>query len=476
MTVMKITWILVAAAAAFGCSGPSDPMLSEDVGLVSEAGPFRVEARFDPDPPKRGTNRVELRVTDPSGAPVESVSVGGAAVMPAMGAMPEMRAGGVARALGDGRFGLELELSMAGAWPLALTVTGAGGETGVIAFDYKTGVPVKLAGTRARQPGESVTERGAVDIDTAQRQRIGVKTAVVRKMPAVAPLRALGRVVYDETALTDVTLKFQGWIGEVLVDSTGAPVSAGEPLFTVYAPELLSAQEEFLESARRGSTLLPSARRRLLLWNLTDGQIDALAARGTPLTYVPIHSPASGVVIEKTVVDGSSVVAGQHLYRIADLSTVWIDADIYEADLALVKPGDTATITLSYVPGETFDGVVDYVYPYLDTATRTGRARVVVDNEAGLLKPGMYADLQLRAPLGDQIVVPDSAVLRSGEKDIVFVDLGDGRLAPRRVELGQRTAGGYVVRAGIAAGDTVVTSGNFLVAAESRLQAGLDSW
>ncbi len=462
--------VVVAAVAAVSCSGPSG---SDEAGLSAKAGPFRVEAVFDPDPPQKGSNVVRLRVLDDTGAPVEGVSVRGAAVMPAMGAMPEMRAGGEAKSLGEGRFQLDVDLSMSGSWPLTVSITDGEGRKGTVGFNYKTDVPVRVAGARSTSSGDSA---GVIEIDARQRQLIGVKTGVVTRAPAKMAIRAVGRVAYDETGLTDVTLKFQGWIGEVFVNTTGAPVDEGAALFTVYAPELLSAQEEFLESARRGSTLLASARRRLLLWNLTDGQIDALAEREKPLIYVPIESPASGIVVEKNVVDGSAVAPGQLLYRIADLSQVWIEADVYESDLPLVEVGAPAQISLSYLPGETFEGVVDYVYPYLDSPTRTGRVRIVVPNDGGALKPAMYADVELTAALGEQLVVPEAAIIRSGKTDLVFVDLGDGLLGPRRVQLGRRTKDGYVVRSGLEAGETVVTSGNFLIAAESKLKAGLDQW
>lgn len=461
---------IVVLALLAGCSRDSG---SGAAGLAAKAGPFRVEARFEPDPPQKGTNRVALKVTDAAGEPLDGASVQGAAVMPAMGAMPEMRAGGRAASLGGGRYEIDVDLSMTGAWPLTVTITGTDGVTGSIGFNYQTGIPVRLSGAR-KAAGEAGA--GTVDLDARQRQLIGVKTADVTREAAEQEVLAVGRVAYDETTLTDVTLKFQGWIGEVFADTTGAPVAAGAPLFTVYSPELLSAQEEYLESARRGSTLLPSARRRLLLWNLTSEQVDQLRERGKPLTYVPVLSPASGIVVTKNVVDGSAVKEGQLLYRIADLSTVWVEADVYEADLGLVAPGQRATVRLSYIPGQTFEGVVDYVYPYLDSPTRTGRVRIVVPNEAGSLKPGMYADVAFRIPLGEQVVVPDGAILRSGKTDLAFVDLGDGRLEPRRVDLGRRTTNGYVVRSGLEPGETVVTSGNFLIAAESRLKAGIDKW
>jgi Cu(I)/Ag(I) efflux system membrane fusion protein len=326
-------------------------------------------------------------------------------------------------------------------------------------------------------------ESGMIRVDEKQRQLIGVKTAPIERQPAELAVRAVGRVTYDETRLADVTLKLQGWVGEVFADATGMPVKEGEPLFTVYAPELLSAQEEFLESARRARTdtrptsrLLQNARQRLLLWNLTESQVAELARAGKSSVHLPIHSPVGGIVIEKNIVAGSALAPGQRLYRIADLSHVWVEADVYEADLPLVRVGDPATVTLSYLPGETFAGTIDYVYPYLDAPTRTGRARIVVPNPDGALKPDMYADVELAVSLGEQVLVPVDAVIRAGKTNVAFVDLGEGRLKPRTLELGRRTADGYVVRSGLEPGEVVVTSGNFLIAAESKLKAGLDKW
>jgi Cu(I)/Ag(I) efflux system membrane fusion protein len=331
--------------------------------------------------------------------------------------------------------------------------------------------------------GRAELESGTVRLDARQRQLIGLETGMVERGPAEILIRAVGRVIYDETRLTDITLKFRGWVGEVFADSVGVRVEKGTPLFTVYGPELLSAQDEFLESTRRAqgearpsSRLLENARRRLLLWDLTAGQIAALGRAGKPSTYVPILSPVNGFVIEKSIVDGTAFAAGELLYRVADLSAVWVEADIYEADSPLVRGGEQAMVTLSYLPGEKFSGTIDYVYPYLDPATRTGRARIVLSNQGGELKPHMYADVEISVPLGEQLLVPEEAVLRAGRSDTVFVDLGDGQLQPTSVELGRLTPAGYVVLSGLDAGQKVVTSGNFLVAAESVLKAGVDKW
>lgn len=521
MKTRSRTFVL-AGVAALALGAAAVALLLRSTGtarsIETTAGSLRISARFEPDPPRPGRNTVQVSLTDQGGSPVEGATLQATATMPAMGSMPEMRAGGTASALGEGRYEVPLELSMAGAWPLSLHIHTPDGDDAELEFDYKTGVPVSLAlgstlnagpggdvayhtcsmhpSVRSSTPGtcpicamdlvpvsRTELETGTIRLDEKQRQLIGVKTGVVERKVAELPIRAVGRVAYDETRLTDITLKFRGWVGEVFADSTGVPVEQGEPLFTVYAPELLSAQEEFLESTRRSrsdprapSRLLESARRRLLLWDMSEAQISELARTGKPSIYVSIHSPVSGIVVEKNVVDGSSIEPGTRLYRIADLSRVWVEADLYEADLPLVKVGEKATVTLSYLPGESFTGTIDYVYPYLDSPTRTGRVRLIVPNESGQLKPDMYADVELSVPLGEQLLVPEDAVIRAGKTNLVFVDLGEGRLAPRKLELGRRTPEGYVVASGLEPGETVVTSGNFLIAAESKLKSGVDKW
>ena len=320
---------------------------------------------------------------------------------------------------------------------------------------------------------------GVIRVDVQRRQLIGVETGRVERKIVTIPVRALGRITWDETRLTDVSLKVRGWIGKVFADFTGISVERGKPLFTIYSPELLSAQEEYLESLRRvrtarHSVLHETAKRRLRLWGLAPSQIAALAESGRPLEYLPILSPASGTVIEKNIVDGSMAEAGMRLFRIA--STLWVEAEVYEADLPLVEAGQPAEVTLSYLPDERFSGTVSWVSPYLDARTRTGRIRIEIPNGDGTLRPEMYAAIEIRVPLGEQLVVPEDAVLMAGKTSLVFRDLGEGKLEPRRIKIGRKTPDGYVVLEGLEEGATVVTSGSFLIAAESKMKLGVKKW
>lgn len=326
---------------------------------------------------------------------------------------------------------------------------------------------------------------GVVTLDDGRQQEIGLRTGVVARRPLAERITTVGRVAYDESRLHDVSVKFAGWIGRLYVDQTGQRVRRGQTLFTLYSPELYGAEQEFLSAlasqraARataapdRADYLVEAARQKLRLWDLADGEIRRIAARGAAEKEVPIASPAAGVVIEKDVVQGASVQPGMKLFRIAGLDRVWIEAEVYEADLGRVMPGAPATVTLRALPGRQLHGRVTLVEPALAAETRTARVRIELQNPAGAagpdLRPDMYADVELFGAGRQVLVVPESAVLFTGPRTIVFVDLGGGRFRPREVRLGAKSAGAYEVVAGLREGDRVVTSGNFLLDAESRL-------
>jgi len=321
-----------------------------------------------------------------------------------------------------------------------------------------------------------------ITIDNRRKQMIGVETAKVIHRDLRKDIRAVGRVTYDERRMSNVTLKFDAWIGDLSSDYVGAQVKKGEVLFTVYSPELLAAQQEYLETlkrlARRGpeDSLLIAARQRLKLWDMSSWEIKQLEKRGRPREFIPIYASSNGTVVEKNVNQGSAVKMGETLFRIADLSQVWIDAEVYEADLELIREGMAATITLPYLPSQTIEATVDFIYPYLEGDSRTARIRLNVDNDSGALKPDMYAEVKLIAEFGHRLVVPEEAVMIAGDSRVVFIDLGEGKLKPVKIKTGQRVHGFIEVVDGLELGDSVVTSGNFLIAAETRLKAGIDQW
>lgn len=340
-----------------------------------------------------------------------------------------------------------------------------------------------IAVTKAQQ------EQGVVIIDEARRQLIGVRVGEVTAAPLQRTLRAVGRVTYDESKLTDVTLKVHGWITKLLVSQTGQRVTVGQTLFRLYSPDLFSAQQDFLlanQAAQAPATegaptpssalLARSAGQRLHLLGLGDAEIDALARQRVPSESVPFPSPASGFVIEKNVVEGAAVDAGMKLYRIAALDTVWIEAEVYEADLPHVRAGQHARVTLDYVPGRSYDGRVSYIYPFLDPMARTARVRIELANPELQLRPGMYASVQLVSKPEQRLQVPASAVVYTGPRRLAFVDLGEGRFRPQEIRVGAEANGMYEVLEGLNAGDRVATSGVFLIAAEARISTAVKYW
>ena len=459
---------------------------TDEVGtteLPYRSGPYRLDVSIEPATPRVGENVLSVVLRNADGEPLENAEIKVVAEMPAMGAMPAMQAPAEMMQIEPGLYRGAFEPSMEGSWPLTLKIQAPGMPARQISFDLATGREgLQLASGAVRTDGGDMADEappGTVTLDNRRRQLIGVKTAEAQAMAMTRTIRAAGRIAYDETRLADVSLKFDAWIGELDADYVGVAVAKGEPLFPVYGPELLAAQQEYLELKRRGSaspTLLSAARKRLALWDMSDGEIATLEKRGEPFDYVAMHAPISGTVVVKNVVEGTAHKAGMTLLRIADLSQVWVEADIYEGELPLVTPGMPVTVTLPYLPGEQFEGRVDYIYPYLDGASRTGRVRLTVANPEGHLKPEMYAEVKLQADLGRRVVVPEEAVIIAGELRVVFEDLGGGRLVPRKVQTGQRAGGLIEIIKGIEAGDKIVTSGNFLIASESRLKAGMEQW
>ncbi|HSF44002.1 MAG TPA: efflux RND transporter periplasmic adaptor subunit [Thermoanaerobaculia bacterium] len=335
---------------------------------------------------------------------------------------------------------------------------------------------------------ETAAQSGVVSLDPAQARELGVRTSPVVKQPVASEIRAVGRVAFDETRLADVTVKFGGYIGKLYAEETGGYVKKGQTLFTLYSPELYAAQQEYLvalasQRAARGSAapdradyLVNAARQKLRLWDLEEWQIRQLAEGGKSVEQMPVTSPASGYVVEKDVVEGAAVTPGMRLFRIAGLDRVWVEAEVYESELPRVRVGQPAVVTLPSVPGEEIRGRVSLILPALNPETRTGRVRIAVANRPGpggvLLRPDMYTDVRLTAEGRETLMVPESAILYTGPRRLVFLDLGEGRFQQREVTLGARSGDFYEVLSGLTEGDRVVTSGNFLVDAEARLRTG----
>jgi len=329
----------------------------------------------------------------------------------------------------------------------------------------------------------TVTEVGGriqVKISAERQQLIGIKTAVVRSQSIHRLIKVVGRVDYAEPNISIVNLKFNGWVEKLFVNSTGRAVRRGEPLFDIYSPELVSAQQEYLIALKAGatlgnaSTLLKSAREKLRLWDIPDSQVEELERTGQFKKTVTVYAPGSGIVVEKNVLQGQKIMAGEDLYKLADLSRVWILGEIYEYELPFIKMGQEAKISLSYYPGESFTGKIIYIYPYLKPETRTNQVRIEVSNPGLKLKPEMFANLEIHVDYGTRLTVPVDAVLDAGVSKIVFVAKGDGYFEPREVRLGVKGEDMFEVLDGLVDGENVVTSANFLIDSESSLKAALN--
>jgi RND family efflux transporter MFP subunit len=329
----------------------------------------------------------------------------------------------------------------------------------------------------------AANESQTIAIDPSTIQTMGIRTAEVTRGPLRRVIRTVANVDYDETALADVTTKYKGWIEKLYVDATGALVNPGDALFEIYSPELYSAQTEYLAAlgAEPGSpsaedrALLESARTKLKFYDISDAQIAELEKTRQATKTLTITAPIAGFVVEKNVVAGQMVDAGMKLYRLADIGVVWVYAQVYEQDLSAVQLGQEATMTLSYLPDRKFRGRVTYIYPTVDEKTRTARVRMEFHNPGYFLKPGMFATVELVADLAPSaLLVPDSAVLRSGQKNTVFIALPGGKFEARTVALGLQAQDDMdQVLGGLNEGERVVTSGQFMLDSESQLREAI---
>jgi RND family efflux transporter MFP subunit len=334
-----------------------------------------------------------------------------------------------------------------------------------------------------RESGGSAMSNSAITIDPVTQQQMNVRTAVVTHGAVTRVLRTFGKVATDETKISDVTARYKGVVGKVFANVAGESVQRGEPLFEIYSLELYDAQVEFLTATWLKPAALnytesskTNALARLKFLGLSAAQITELQATKKPQRTVTITSPMDGIVMEKMFMSGQSVDDGMKLYRLADLGTVWLLAQISEQDLPLVKRGQAGDVTFVGLPGQKFSGHVTHLHPMVDERSHTAEARLEFPNPDLTLKPGMTATVELRIEISpDAVLVPDSAVLRSGERNTVFVALDGGKFDAREVTLGARGEGNaYQVLSGVSAGERVVTSGQFLLDSESQLREAIE--
>jgi RND family efflux transporter MFP subunit len=337
-----------------------------------------------------------------------------------------------------------------------------------------------------RKTGEKAGE--SVRISTSKQQMIGVQTGVAEITTEARDIRAQGKVTYDETAISHVHSRVEGWIEDVFVDFTGKWVKEGERMLTIYSPEMLASQRELLLAAKARTILSKStvpgtsnhtdamfeaAKRRLELWEFSEDQIEQVLRTGEPIKYFTLYAHHSGYVTERKAFPHQKAGPEMELYTIVDLSRVWIVADIFESDGALIRPGQYAKISHSYAPGRSLNARVTFIQPEVDPTTRTIKVRLEASNPGQQLKPEMFVDVDLRIPSVARLTVPADAVLDSGAKKTVFIDKGDGRFEPRIVETGDRSDGRVVILRGLSAGEKIATSGVFLLDSESQLKSAI---
>ena len=481
------------------------------------SGDLRIGVKVEPDPPREGENTFKIFVADADGKPVTDAKVAFKIEMPTMG-----MGGGEVQAQGDGKgvYTGKASTSMAGTWHMSVTVARGQGEPGGMGFEVTPGkkgvvgegAPVSTTGSGATaQAGTQKTQyhcpmhpnytsdrpgdcpicgmklvkseeqttghsmpAGAVSITPEMQQAIGVRTDTVARRMMTKEIRAVGKVVYDERRIASVNTKVGGWIDKLYVDYTGKPVAKGEALFSIYSPDLVSAQEEYLTAAKTGGELASSAKDRLKLWDISDAQIQEITRTGKAVRALIISAPMDGFIVEKNILAGKYVQPGEELYKIASISTVWVEASIYEYELPFVKVGQKTQVALTYNPDEPFPGRVSYIYPYLDPQTRTATVRIELSNSKRRLLPEMYANVMLTKDLGEKLTVPEDAIMDTGERQVAFIAHPDGYFVPKEVKVGARSGGYYEVVSGLEPGDVVVTSANFLIDAESRLKSALN--
>lgn len=336
-------------------------------------------------------------------------------------------------------------------------------------------------------PAEAETP--TIEIPEDKHQLIGLKTVVVSERPLQKVIRTVGRIEYDERRQATVNTKFEGWIEKLFIDYTGKYVKKGEALAEIYSPELTATQQELINTlkwaargkevknetlgsmlSRDADTIVEAARQRLRLWDITDEQIRKIEETGKPVRTLTVYSPVSGYVVQKMAIRGMRVMPGEKLFDIADLSSVWIISDVYENEMQLVREGQTAVISLSYFPGKEFSSKIDYIFPALSGDTRTAKVRFTVPNPGGLLKPQMFTNVEIKIGLGKKLAIPEDAVIDTGERQVVYVDHGEGNFEPREVQLGARAEGMREVLKGLKAGEKIASSATFLIDAEAQLK------
>lgn len=390
-------------------------------------------------------------------------------------------------------------------FPVTIHAQGHAGHSAPLAVEKpKAAAPQPKAPSQVQQE-QAVEEAPQIEIAPELQQRIGVKTVKVVVKTIQKTIRTVGRIEVDERRQATINTKIEGWIEKLHVDSTGRYVKKGEPLAEIFSPELLATQQEFIHTKKwagkpptkslhegrdhvgqaeapapisslkqmmekDAAATLEAARQRLRLWDISDQQIKQIEETGQLVRTLTLYSPVSGYITQKMAVQGMKVMPGEKLFDVADLSQVWIIADIYEYDLPAVHVGQPVTVTLSYFPDRQWSSRIDYIYPVFSADTRTAKVRLTLPNPGGRLKPQMFANVEIRIDLGKKLTIPDSALIDTGKGKVVYVDRGDGMFEPRAIQTGIVADGAVEVLRGLKAGEKVASAANFLIDSEAQLK------
>ncbi len=506
--------VLLFVSVLGGCDFKADNAAKAVSGTDSiQAGQLQVQIALEESPPAVGENTLLIHVKDQQGKALNNATVRAVAEMPAMGSMPAMRSAANIKSVGEGRYKGTFDLAMKGEWPLAVDIAWED-ESGQsqhvdLVFDMATGregltlVSAPAAGevayhtcsmhpsVKSATPGtcpicgmdlvpvtRDELSSGTIRVDENRRQTVGIKTGEVVRKLFHFPLRLQGKIAFDQSRVKAINLQYGGWVSEIQALEPGQRFNRGEPLFSLYSPELFALQEAHYQSYKRdpakNSPTLQASRERLRLAGLLPEQIQTIERRGAQ-SHIPILAPQPLVIVSSQLTEGAAVQRGQSVLQTASLDKVWVEAYAYEQDIPLLHEGMSARVNLlnSGVEKETR---VDLISPFVSGTTRSTRVRLSLQNPHNTFAPGQFADVWLYKRLGEQLLVPLDAVVVAGDRRIVFKDLGEGRLQPVKVETGYNDGQHIVIRKGLAEGDRIVTSGVFLIAAESKLKLGSDAW
>jgi Cu(I)/Ag(I) efflux system membrane fusion protein len=441
-------------------------------------GPGKITVLPIPETPQVGENKLSIQITDIADQPVEKATVTVGLFMIAMGSMPRMEEKGVVREIGKGGYEASYQVPMGGSWEIEVKV-----ESSATAFTSQYSITTDIAGIADKNVKSSGANLAAasnvLNIGPLRLQKIGVRFAIAKEALLARTIRAVGLVEQDKTHREDVTVRYSGYIAKLFSGRVGDRVEKGQELFSIYSPDLVTAQSEYIlaaKSAGASKSLLMAAEDRLRNLGLSELQIARLIKDGKPQRDMLVRAPIKGTILEIGASEGSSVSAGQSVIVIGDLDKGYIVARVFQQDVGDIKAGQTAEYTIPSVSSEIQNGVVDLVFPQIEQGTGTANVRVQSKNFSADLKPGTYVDLRFLVNIGSRLTIPADALIYSGLHNYVFVDQGEGMLEPREVFPGRFVADLVEIRSGLKAGERVAASGNFLLSSEAQLRSALPKW